>query len=107
MRTSKTVTISLPPRQFEQARRLAQAENRTMSELVREALRHYQEQRRQSPGNSINTSLPQALRAVQQEAVLAGLDRLIDEGINEEIAAVRSSAATKARPKSHSRTLHR
>ena len=41
MRTTQTMTISLPPamiRQFEKVRR---AENRTRSELVREALRTY------------------------------------------------------------------
>ena len=45
MRTTQTMTISLPPamvRQFEQVRR---AESRTRSELVREALRLYFERR--------------------------------------------------------------
>jgi predicted transcriptional regulator len=45
MRTTQTMTISLPPamvRQFEQVRR---AESRTRSELVREALRAYFERR--------------------------------------------------------------
>lgn len=45
MRTTETMTVSLPPalvRQFEQVRKL---ESRTRSELVREALRVYFESR--------------------------------------------------------------
>jgi CopG family transcriptional regulator/antitoxin EndoAI len=41
MRTTKVVSITMPPPLFEQAQALAKQENRTMSELVREALRHY------------------------------------------------------------------
>jgi CopG family transcriptional regulator / antitoxin EndoAI len=42
MRTSKTLSITLPPEMLRRAELLAQRENRTMSELVREALRHYE-----------------------------------------------------------------
>ena len=42
MRTSKTLSITLPPEMLGRAEQLAQRENRTMSELVREALRHYE-----------------------------------------------------------------
>ncbi len=42
MRTSKTLSITLPPEMLSRAERLAQRENRTMSELVREALRWYE-----------------------------------------------------------------
>jgi Arc/MetJ-type ribon-helix-helix transcriptional regulator len=42
MRTTKVVSITLPPPLFEQAKALAKEENRTMSELVREALRRYE-----------------------------------------------------------------
>jgi CopG family transcriptional regulator / antitoxin EndoAI len=45
MRTSKTLSVSLPPAQLKQAEALAKKENRTMSELIREALRHYQRER--------------------------------------------------------------
>jgi Arc/MetJ-type ribon-helix-helix transcriptional regulator len=44
MRTSKTVSISLPPSQLKEAERMARKQNRTMSELFREAFRKYQEQ---------------------------------------------------------------
>ena len=42
MRTTKVVSITMPPPLYEQAQALAKEENRTMSELIREALRRYQ-----------------------------------------------------------------
>ncbi|HEY1203633.1 MAG: ribbon-helix-helix protein, CopG family [Bryobacteraceae bacterium] len=42
MRTSRTLSITLPPEMLSRAEQLAERENRTMSELVREALRHYE-----------------------------------------------------------------
>ena len=46
MRTTRTWTISLPPALVREAERTAKEENRTRSELVREALRLYLEERR-------------------------------------------------------------
>jgi len=40
-RTTKTVTISLPPPMVEELDRVRQREHRTRSELMREALRQY------------------------------------------------------------------
>ena len=45
MRTTKIVSISLPAEMLAEAEALAQQENRTMSELVREALRAYKRER--------------------------------------------------------------
>ena len=45
MRATKTLSVSLPPAQFKDMERLAKRENRTMSELIREALRRYQAER--------------------------------------------------------------
>jgi metal-responsive CopG/Arc/MetJ family transcriptional regulator len=45
MRTTKVVSITMPPPLFEAAQALAKQENRTMSELVREALRRYDRER--------------------------------------------------------------
>mgnify|MGYP003701088637 CR=1 FL=1 len=42
MRTSKTLSITLPPEMLARAEEIARKENRTMSELVREALRRYE-----------------------------------------------------------------
>lgn len=41
MRIAKTVSITLPPELLLKAQETAQREHRTMSELMREALRHY------------------------------------------------------------------
>jgi len=45
MRIAKTVSITLPPDLLVKAQELAQREHRTMSELFREALRHYVSQK--------------------------------------------------------------
>ncbi len=45
MGTRKLVTISLPPPLLKKAERVAREENRTKSELLREALRFYVETR--------------------------------------------------------------
>ena len=42
MRTAKTLSITLPPEMRARAEALAKKENRTMSELIREALRQYE-----------------------------------------------------------------
>ena len=46
MRVTKSVSITMPVAMVKDAERLAKRENRTMSELVREALRHYATSRR-------------------------------------------------------------
>ena len=38
----KTLSVTLPPEMLDKAERLAKREHRTMSELVREALRQYE-----------------------------------------------------------------
>ena len=85
MRTSRTLSVSLPPAQLKRAERLAKRENRTLSELVREALRQY-EQKREAP---INYDLIAALRAVQESAKRAGLDKLTQAEIDAEVTAAR------------------
>ena len=44
-RNTKTITFSLPPEMAEQVQDVMRDEGRTMSELVREALRNYMEER--------------------------------------------------------------
>lgn len=46
MRSTQVLSITLPSPMLESARRLARQENRTMSELMREALRQYEQQSR-------------------------------------------------------------
>ncbi|MFZ0313923.1 MAG: ribbon-helix-helix protein, CopG family [Candidatus Korobacteraceae bacterium] len=45
MRNTKTLSITLPPEMLSRAEALAKREDRTMSELIREALRYYERQR--------------------------------------------------------------
>lgn len=42
-RTTRTLTVSLPPRLYDEVERLARAENRTKSELFRDMLRVYED----------------------------------------------------------------
>ena len=46
MRTTQVVSLSLPPDLVREAERIAKQEGRTKSELFREALRRYIEERR-------------------------------------------------------------
>jgi Arc/MetJ-type ribon-helix-helix transcriptional regulator len=91
MRTTRTISISLPPKQLKAAEHLAKKENRTMSELVREALRRYE----QKTATGVNTALLDALLAVQQDARRTGLDKLTMREIGAEIAASRREHRTK------------
>ena len=92
MRTTKTISISIPPEQFKTAERLARKQNRTMSELFREGLRRLEQEEK----HGINTELIVALRAVQEDARRAGLHKMTVREINREIKAVRSERRTKA-----------
>ena len=85
MRTTKNLTVSLPPAIKRDMERTAKKENRTLSELVRETWRHYQ-LKQQAP---INYNLIAALRAVQNSAKRAGLDKLTEREINAEVVAYR------------------
>lgn len=42
MRNTRTLSVTLPPDMLKRAQSIAKKESRTMSELVREALRHYE-----------------------------------------------------------------
>jgi hypothetical protein len=85
MENRKLVTISVPPRLLREAERLAEQENRTKSELVREALRIYietSEVRRKATRELVFSVIdrvqartkdipPQHIRRVVREAVAA------------------------------------
>jgi Arc/MetJ-type ribon-helix-helix transcriptional regulator len=45
MRTTKTISISMPPADLERAERLAKATNRTLSGVIREGLRRLESDR--------------------------------------------------------------
>ncbi len=91
MRNTKVFSITMPP-EAKQAERLAKKENRTMSELMREALRRYEQKpvildvreyiRQIAP-------TPPALEAIQVDAKRKSTDKLTMEQIDREVAAVR------------------
>ena len=64
-RTTETITFSLPPAMAAQVRAVMQAEGRTMSDLVREALRLYMEEREWR--RSVRYERLQARRAEQEQ----------------------------------------
>jgi len=49
MRTTQNISITMPKAMLKEVARLAKRERRTMSELIREALRHYTISRRLEP----------------------------------------------------------
>jgi Arc/MetJ-type ribon-helix-helix transcriptional regulator len=101
MRTTKSVTISLPPEQLKNAERLAKKQNRTMSELFREGLRRLEQEDRSAASSSLR-DLATVIREIQEASKRAGLDKMTMEEIDAEIAAarqeMRAKFARKARP---------
>ena len=74
MKTSKTLSITIPPEMLSRAEALAKKENRTMSELVREALRQYERQRWWEETNVYGRAGAEALGIRTED-----LDRVIHE----------------------------
>ncbi len=95
MRTTKNLTISLPPQQLREMERTAKKENRTMSELMREAFRRYQldEAQRQllaDPKRAEHLAqLQELLSQLRTEATAKGLDKITERQIASEVEAVR------------------
>src|SRR5438270_11413417 len=96
MRTAKFVTISLPAEQLKTAERIA--ENRTMSELFREALRRYQQpQEDWRPSASALAQFKELVRLIRDDAKTTGLDKMTKAEIHAEVEAARKETRTKAR----------
>lgn len=93
MRTTRTLSVTLPPAQLKRAERLAKRENRTLSELVREALRQYEKRQ----ASDVNYDLILALRGVQESAKRAGLDKLTAREIDAEVSAHRRERDKKTK----------
>jgi len=102
MRTSKVLSITMTPAMAKQAERLAQKENRSMSELMREAFRRYQQP--SAPPTTtmdmreyVRTVAPPdaALRAIREEAKRKGTGKLTMREIDREIRAARRERAKK------------
>jgi len=107
MRTTKSVTISLPPKQLKSAERLAKKQSRTMSELFREALRWYEQKQEEEPfqpSPSALAELGHIVRLIREDARQAGLNKMTMRQINAEVAAARNEMrSTAAKPTKRSR----
>ena len=71
-RISRTITFSLPPEMFEQVQRVKEEEGRDMSELVREALRLYMEERelrRQERLERLRSPRPTSQRTKEEQSM--------------------------------------
>ena len=92
MRTTKVYSITMPPDLAKQAERLAKKENRTMSELMREALRRYQQPQVLLDVRDYIRQIaptPPALQAIRNDARRKGSNKLSTQQIDREVAAVR------------------
>ena len=104
-RTTKVYSITMPPDLGRQAEQLAKDESRTMSELVREAIRRYQIQKAErellaDPARPKHlAALKRVLTELQEEAKRNGLDKMTMREINAEIAATRKAPARKKKSK--------
>ena len=65
MRTSRTLSITLPPDMLARAVEMAKREHRTMSELVREALRDYERKQRWDEMNAFGQAKARVLGLTQ------------------------------------------
>jgi Arc/MetJ-type ribon-helix-helix transcriptional regulator len=97
MRSTKTISISLAPKQFKTAERLAKKQSRTMSELFREGLRRLEQEEELKLSRAAAADLATAIRLIQQSAKTAGLDKMTKREINAEIEAARRTRAAKTR----------
>ena len=75
MRQSKVVTVSIPPRLLREAEKLAHKEQRTKSELVRDALRLYLNLQ---SDKGFRLAMRQRARALQIQSE-NDIERLVDE----------------------------
>src|SRR5436853_7854305 len=86
MRKTKIYSITMPPDMAKQAERLAKKENRTMSELMREAFRRYvSDNARQKDLDELKL----AVNALRQEASQTRAGKLTTSQLDDEIAAAR------------------
>ena len=102
MRTTKAITISLPPEQLKTAERLARKQSRTMSELFREGLRRLEQE---EPQRLVNLSdLATVIRLIQQDAKRAGLNMMTMAEIDSEVKAARKAMRAKPMRSANHRT---
>jgi CopG family transcriptional regulator/antitoxin EndoAI len=79
MRTTKTLSVTLPPEMLTRAEQLAKKEHRTMSELVREALRQYERKNRWDELNTYGRTTAQAAGIRTEEDVVDAIHAMRQE----------------------------
>lgn len=89
MSTTKTISVSMPPAQIREAERLAKQENRTVSDLFRDAFHKYREQ--DAKNQALRKRFAAELEALRAEAEQAGANLLTSEEIDAEIRAYRDT----------------
>jgi Arc/MetJ-type ribon-helix-helix transcriptional regulator len=89
MRTTKTLSVSLPPNQLKEMERTAKKENRTMSELIRELYRRY-------VSDEARREFGRALENLRTEAARTPAGKLTMRQIDAEIAASRRERRRRA-----------
>ena len=89
MRTTKTLSVSLPPNQLKEMERTAKKENRTMSELIRELYRRY-------VSDEARREFGRALENLRAEAARTPAGKLTMRQIDAEIAASRKDRRRRA-----------
>ncbi|HTS47600.1 MAG TPA: ribbon-helix-helix protein, CopG family [Bryobacteraceae bacterium] len=82
MRNTKTLSISLPPKQLKAMEQTAKKENRTMSELIRELYRRY-------ISDEARREFGRALEALRAQAAKTAAAKLTMREMDAEIAAAR------------------
>jgi len=104
MRITKTMTISLPPAFAQQFEAVRKAESRTSSELVREALRQYFENRFPTvkPTKDEIRAIKQGCRAFKRGDFVSLNDLLHDmDPKSKQPGSKRHAANSGKRPKAH------
>ena len=96
MRTTKVLSITLPEPMLERAKQRALKENRTMSELVREALRSYETGRTLAELQVYGQERAREMGITTEDDV----DRLLHEYRNEKSQGVRSVMPARGRTSS-------
>lgn len=104
MRTTKNLTVSLPPAMLRDMEKTARRENRTLSELVRENFRRAQmdEAERRLLADPLRASrlaeLKAAVTELRQEAVASGASKMTDRQIDALVQAARTERRKKIKP---------
>jgi CopG family transcriptional regulator / antitoxin EndoAI len=94
MRTTQVLSITLPEPMLKEARDLAKQENRTMSELIREALRQYQRQKRWEAISALGGSTARGANLRSEEDVVEAIHQFRRERRKEKSARPAKSRKT-------------